>query len=192
VAIGHLHGGVHVFLAVLGLVIAIGGVGMAIWFTSEVLVPRLTTPATLQQENELGDLRARIRAEPAEFFGVAASSLDELFKRQDALWQNAADLAGQVARARDPDRRALLQAHLNRVQESGERVGRYVQWVLALGHAWRIKADLQRARLGTLAGAGLVIVGAVLFFTSTGSNEPTYVPVMTTPPTASPAAAATP
>lgn len=192
VAIGRVHGGLHVVIAVLGLVIAIGGVGVAIWFTSDVLVPRLTTPATLQRAKELEDLRQLIKAEPAEFFGVAASSLDELFQRQEALLQNAASLAGQASRERDPDRHALLQAHLIRVQASGERAGRYVQWVLALGHAWRIKAALQQARLGTLAGAGLVIAGAVLFFTSAGSNGAEYVPVMTTTPAASASPTATP
>jgi len=185
VAIGQVHGGMHVFLAVAGLAIAIGGVAVAIWFTGEVLVPRLTTTATIESDKELADLRQLINGQSAEFFGVAATSVEELFRRQFALWENAASLMGQVARTKDPDRQALLQAQLRRVHDNGERVGKYVQWVLALGHAWRIKAALQQARLATLAGAGLVIVGAVLFFTSAGSNEPSYVPVVTTTPAAS-------
>src|SRR5258708_37915068 len=42
VAVGQVHGLLHAFLAWLGLVISLGGLGVAIWFTSQVLVPRLT------------------------------------------------------------------------------------------------------------------------------------------------------
>jgi hypothetical protein len=48
VAVGQVHGVLHAVLAGLGLVIALGEVGLAIWFASQVLVPRLTTPATLR------------------------------------------------------------------------------------------------------------------------------------------------
>jgi hypothetical protein len=64
------------------------------------------------------------------------------------------------------------------------RLGRYIRYLLALGVAWQIKADLELSRKWTLAGAVLVIVGAVLFFSSTGSSGPTYMPVVTTTPTA--------
>ncbi len=43
VAIGQVHGVWNAFLAALGLVFALGGVGVAIWYTSNVLMPRLTT-----------------------------------------------------------------------------------------------------------------------------------------------------
>jgi hypothetical protein len=88
----------------------------------------------------------------------------------------------------------MYQDQLRRVEANGERVGRYVRYLLALGLAWQIKADLELSRKWTLAGAVLVIVGSVLFFGSTGSNGPAYVPVVTTTPaaTSSPAPAATP
>jgi hypothetical protein len=160
VAIGQVHGGLNIFLAVLGLIFALSGVGVAILFTSDVLVPRLTTPKTFRSADELDDLRELIKAEPTEFFGVAAQTLDGLFERQDALRHNAVSLARQAAAEKSPQRRAQYQAQLRRVEDNGERVGRYVRWLLALGHAWRIKAALQRARMATLAGGGLVIVGA--------------------------------
>jgi hypothetical protein len=49
VAVGQVHGVLHAVLAGLGLAIALGGAGMAIWFTSKVLVPRLMTPAVLKK-----------------------------------------------------------------------------------------------------------------------------------------------
>jgi hypothetical protein len=66
---------------------------------------------------------------------------------------------------------------------NGERVGTCVRYVLALGHAWRVKAVLQLARRATLADAALVIAGAALFFSASASSGPTYVPVVTTNPT---------
>jgi hypothetical protein len=225
VAVGQVHGVLHAVLAGLGLVIALGGVGTAIWFTSKVLVPRLMTPAVLQnagrpqaapprrsvlrrsvprvrlpailqpsRQRELVALKELVNAEPAEFFGIAAASVDGLFARQQGLRQNAASLARQAAREKDPRRRAMYQDQLRRVEANGERVGRYVRYLLALGLAWQIKADLELSRKWTLAGAVLVIVGSVLFFGSTGSNGPAYVPVVTTTPaaTSSPAPAPTP
>ncbi|MBO0806176.1 MAG: hypothetical protein J2P25_24275 [Nocardiopsaceae bacterium] len=198
VAIGQVRGALDITLAVLGLAFAIGGVGVAIWYTSDVLVPKLTTPRTFRSAKELADLRRDINAEPEEFLGVAApprdgapdTPLDRLFERQQALRQNAASLVRQAAAEKDPHRREQYQAQLRRVEESGERVGTYVQYVLALGAAWRIKAALQLARRMTMAGAALVIIGAALFFIATASKGPTYVPVVTTRPT--PTATATP
>lgn len=265
VAIGEVHSGLDIFLAVLGLVLAVGGVGVAIWLTSEVLVPRLMTPATFRTAPELADLREIINAEPGEFFGGVAASrpedtvpgtsaskgatksatalapdsatatgtataktlptqlrnlwqdvsepakqmaakrrnsvkrqedhedpgapVNQLFARQEALRQNAVSLVRQAAAEKDPHRREQYQVHLRRVEENGNRVGMYVRYVLALGHAWRIKAALQLARRATMLGAALVIAGAALFFSATASSGPTYVPVETTNP--APAASST-
>lgn len=194
VAVGQVHGALNIFLAVLGLVFAVGGVGVAIWFTSDVLVPELTTPRTFRSAKELADLRQDINEEPEEFLGVAAPSrdgapdtpVDRLFERQQALRQNAASLVRQASAEKDPQRREQYRAQLRRVEENGERVGTYVRYVLALGHAWRIKAALQRARRATLIGAALVIAGAALFFFATASSAPAYAPRPYPLPAASP------
>ena len=46
-----------------------------------------------------------------------------------------------------------------------------VRWVLALGRAWLVRADLERSRIWTLGGGVLVVIGAVLFFIVTGSGK---------------------
>jgi hypothetical protein len=186
VAVGKVHGVLHAVLAGLGLTVALGGVGISIWFTTKVLVPRLMTPAVLRSAGrpELAMLKELINAEPAEFFDIAATSVDGLFARQQQLRENVASLARQMSQEKDPQRRAMYQNQIRRVGENRERVGKYVRYVLALGSAWQIKADLELSRKWTMAGALLVIVGAVLFFSSTSNNEPTYVPVVTTTPTA--------
>jgi hypothetical protein len=189
VAVGQVHGLEDTFLALLGLVIALAGVGVAIWFTSKVLLPRLTTPDTVRNDPRLATLRTRIKDEPAQFMGAAAKSVDDLFALQDRLREMMVDLAGQAAREKDPGRRAKIAAQVTRVQSSEEAVASYIRWLIALGHAWLVRADLQRSRLWTLVGGVIVAIGAVLFFTATSSG-PTYVPVMTPWPT--PAATATP
>jgi hypothetical protein len=187
VAVGQVHGLGDTFLALLGLVIALVGVGVAIWFTSKVLLPRLTTPDTVRNDPRLARLRARVKDEPAQFMGAAAESVDDLFALQDRLREMMVDLAGQATRARDPGRRAKIAAQVARVQSSEEVVTSYIRWLVALGHAWLVSADLQRSRLWTLVGGVIVAIGAVLFFTA-ASSGPTYVPVMT--PAPAPAATA--
>lgn len=130
--------------------LAAAGAGVAIWFTSEVLVPRLMTPAAFRSAPELTGLRAIINAEPGEFFGVAASRPDHA--------------------APDPN------------DPVSQLFARQEAYVLALGHAWRVKAALRLARRAALIGAALIIAGAALFFSATASSRPTYVPVVTTNP----------
>lgn len=182
VAVGHVHGLWHPFLAWLGLVLALGGVGVAIWFTGQVLMPRLTTPDTVRASPALAGLREQIAAEPAEFMGFSAISVDGLFRRHDLLREQTAGLMLQVARAGSAEQRARLAAELRQVQDNSQVVEAYVRWVLALGHAWLVRADLERSRRWTLAAGVIVAFGAVLFFSATGG--PVYVPVLTPPPSA--------
>jgi hypothetical protein len=185
VAVGQVHGIAHALIAGAGLVVALGGVGLAIWFTSKVLSPRLTTPATLRSP-ALAGLRRMIEAEPAQFFGVVATKVDALMLHQEV----AVDLARQVAAEKDPARRRLIDRQLRRAEGNAARAAPYVRWLLALAHVWQIEADLRRSRWFTLAGGLLVVAGAVLFFVATGG--PTYVPVLTPQVTAVPSAAAPP
>jgi hypothetical protein len=189
VAVGQVHGTVHAFIAGAGLAVALGGVGLAIWFTSKVLAPRLTTPATLRSPALIG-LQRVIEAEPAQFFGVVATRVDALLLHQEV----AVDLARKAAAENDPARRQVIKRQLRRAEANAARAAPYVRWLLALAHVWQIEADLRRSRWFTLAGGVLVVAGAVLFFIATGG--PTYVPVLTpqvtavpstnTPPTATP------
>jgi hypothetical protein len=184
VAIGQVHGAGNTFRALLGLIIVVAGVGVAAWFTSQVLMPRLATPDMVRKSPELATLRRQINAEPAEFMGVVAATVDDLFDLHDQLRANALDLARQAAREKDPQRRAALDGHLSRMRAQEENVARYVRWVLALGHAWLTGAYLTRSRIATLGGGVIVALGAVLFFTATGGTGTTYVPVLTPSPAA--------
>lgn len=185
VAVGQVHGTGHALLAGVGLTVALVGVGLAIWFTSKVLSPRLTTPQTLRSP-ALAGLRQVIEAKPAQFLGVTATKVDTLLLHQEI----AVDLARKTAAEQDPARRQLIKRQLRRAEANAARAAPYVRWLLALAHVWQIEADLRRSRWFTLVGGVLVIAGAVLFFIAT--SGPTYVPVLTPQVTAVPSAAGPP
>jgi hypothetical protein len=170
VAVGRVHGVGHAILAGLGLIVTLSGVGLAIWYTSRVLVPRLVTPGAFLASDALAGLRERIDQEPAEFMGAAATTVAGLFDRHRRLRRLVADLERQVAREKDTERLAGLRVSLRRAQANEELVGNHVRWVLALGHTWLVRADLDLSRRMTMAGGAIVVVGAVLYFIATVGN----------------------
>jgi hypothetical protein len=184
VAVGQVHGTAHVILAGVALLVALVGVGLAIWQTSQVLISPLTTPATVldAKDRSMGKLRTLLNANPADYFGLVAESVQDLLRRQTL----AVRLARQFAQLGQGDpRRAPFEAALRQVEADAARSAPYVRWVVATAHVWQIQERLRQARLYTFIGGVLVVVGAVFFFSVTGGG-PTYVPVLTPQPTASP------
>jgi hypothetical protein len=205
VAVGQVHGLRDSVLAGIGLLCALAGVGLAIWFTSRVLMPRLTTPAVFTEQKtslftrktsvRLAKLTGLIDNEPAYFFGELAASLSDLLARRVKTLDGVQKVAEAIATEGDPVTRRQLEMALSRLQSDLARIDACLRSLLPLAHAWQVEADLKRSRLWTLGGGVLVVAGAVLFFGVTGSSGPTYVPVVTTTPsataTAPPAPAAT-
>jgi len=165
IAAGQVHGTRHALLAGGGLVLTLLGVGLAIWSTSRVLAPRLMTPEALRS-SALKGLREMIENEPAQFFGVAGSTVTGLLLHRPAV----ADLARRAAKETDPAQRARLLRELRRAEDNARRAAPYVRWLLVMGHAWLVKRDLDRALWCTLGGGVLVVAGAVLFFIATGGK----------------------
>jgi len=209
VAVGQVHGVADSVLAGVGLVCALGGVGLAIWFTSKVLTPRLTTPASFTQERtslvftkekapyvttktapELAALVGLIDNQPTYFFGELATSVSDLLGRRAKTLNGIQKVAEAVAAERNPMMLTQLEVALTRLQSDLARIDACFRSLLPLAHAWLVAADLKRSRLWTLGGGVLVVAGAVLFFSVTGSSGPAYVPVVTTTPV--PATTATP
>lgn len=183
VAVGKVHGITAAVVAGVSLVVALGGVSLAIWQTSLALVPPLTTPATLSLESLRG-LRETIDAAPADFFGVVATGIDDLLRHRPI----AVNLRQQIMAEDDPARRAVLEGHLQRALANVMRTDPYVRWLLASAHVWQMKAALRRARWCTLLGGVLVAASAVAFLTVTGQQGTTYVPVVTPQITVAPSA----
>lgn len=209
VAIGQVHGALHAVLAAVGLVVALGGVGLAIWRTSQVLSPRLMTPAQLpdpaaqappaggrrvwmpgwfrvDQDAVLSTFVQQVDDEPDYFLGVLAGSVADLLRQQQQLHTFYLQLPPLIDGTQDPVLRAKLQATLDRVQSDWVRVFACIRWVLSTANARVVDAELRCSRVWTMAGGVLVIIGAVLFFSVTSSGGPTYVPVLAPSPTAVP------
>ncbi len=174
VAIGKVHGLGDAVIAGVSLVVALTGVGLAIWYTSEVLIPPLTTPATLY-EPAMSELKKTIDSAPGDFFGVVASGIDDLLRHRSI----ALKLSQMMAAETDPARKDMLRNQLDRVLANAARADPYVRWLVATAHVWQVREKLRRARRYTLAGGVLVAAAAAAFFTVTGQPDTTYVPVVT-------------
>lgn len=179
VAAGKVHGLTDAIIAGASLAVALVGVGVAIWQTSLVLVPFLTTPATLR-DPALKGLREIIDDAPHEFFGMAATSIDDLLQHRAV----AARLSQMIAAEKDPQRRAVLERNMRRVRANIARTDPYIRWLLGMAHVWQIQARLRRARLYTFLGGVIVAVAAVAFFTVTGQQSAVPTPHATVSPAA--------
>ena len=169
VAVGQVHGIADSALAGVGLAGALAGVGLALWSTSRVLMPRLTTPAVFT-ERRLATLTDQIDQHPAYFFGELATSVSDLLARRAKTLDGAQKVAEALAASGDAELNAQLQVALARLQSDRARIDACLRSLLPLAHAWLVEADLKRSRLWTLAGGALVVAGAVLFFSVTGSS----------------------
>lgn len=180
VAVGQVHGVVHSVLAGVGLAGALAGIWLAIWFTSRVLMPRLTTPAVFTEQRtsavtgktslKLASLTGQIDQNPTYFFGELATSVSDLLARRAKTLGAMQKVAEAIAVSGDATMNAQLQATLARLQSDLARIDAGLNSLLPLAHAWLVEADLRRSRLWTLAGGLLVVAGAVLFFSVTGSS----------------------
>ena len=165
VAVGQVRGVTHAVLAGFGLVIALTGVVLAIWHTSRVLEPRLTTPGNLTSGMHAG-LRQQVEQNPVWFFGYVATTVEDLLSYQVI----AANLARQYAAETDAARRKLIEPRLRQVERDAARADPYVRFLVVTAHVWKLNGELRRSRWYTMLGGVLVVIGAVLFFTAAGGH----------------------
>ncbi|MGW5136773.1 hypothetical protein [Streptomyces sp. NPDC004135] len=166
VALGKVDDLTGAILVGVGLVISLAGVGWAIWSTSEVLIPPITTFEDLDAPG-LQPLRDLIARSPEDFFGPMSRDLAGLRRHR----QIAANFHAALGRETDPRRRAALESALARARRNIERAGVYERRLLALIHVWQIRAALRRARVQTMIAAVVVAFGAVVFLTAAGSSD---------------------
>ncbi|MEU9478242.1 hypothetical protein [Streptomyces sp. NPDC048191] len=169
-AVGKVHGGVHIALAVCGLALGMAGVCWALWSTGEVLTPRFTTLRSLAEPG-LGDLRAEMQATPTAFFGPfgrTAADLEEACRTHTTM---AVRLAALHDREPDEARRAGLARGLADARANAARATARRRALLELIHAWQVRRALRRARIHTLLAAIVVAAGAVMFLVATGGGK---------------------
>ncbi|MFD7434567.1 hypothetical protein [Streptomyces sp. NPDC059861] len=123
----------------------------------------MTTTATLADPAVRG-LRELIDAAPSDFFGSAATGVDDLPRHRTV----AANIQRAITAEPDPHRRELLGRHLARARADVARTDPYVRRLLAMAHVWQIRAAPHTARRWCLLRVLLVTTGAVGFLTVTG------------------------
>ncbi len=163
-AVGKIHG-IGQAAAFAGLVIALAGIGWAIWFTTEALMPPVTTLASIA-EPELAGLRAQIAADPGAF-GPFGNSVDQL-KNQCTLWQaTAAQTTITLAKDHDDELKRTLTQALSDAEANAAQAAARLRWLLDFTHAWRVRDKLRRARVHAFCGAAVTALGAVTFVAAT-------------------------
>lgn len=176
-----IHSAGPAIAAYAGLSIGLAGVGWAIWFTADALIPPLTTSTSLDTDPRLHDLRSQIDNHPSAFFGPFGTSMTDLMTAGAFHQRVAANLRAALVLEQDLQRRKILQATLTEANAAASAVELRVQNLLELSHAWRIRAQLRRARLHALAGAAVAALGIVIFLAATSTAAPaTSAPTPTT------------
>lgn len=166
-AVGKVHGIADAALAYAGLMTGVVGIGWAIWYTADALIPPLTTPLSLDREPALRDLRQRIGRDPEAYYGPFGRTMSELRERQ-ALYRKAVRaLSEAMAGESDPARRHVMTVQYQQANEALTAIGRRSHTLLELTHAWQVRAQLRRARVHALGGAAVAALGAVLFLAAT-------------------------
>jgi hypothetical protein len=160
-AVGKIDDWVHAAWAGGGLIVALLGVAWAVWQTSEVLVPPMTTPDVLTSP-ALRGLREQFDAAPGYYFGALATDVEDLLRHRHI----ASEISRRLATA-GPAERAALERGLATARRNTARTDPYLRWLLATAHAWLVRERLRAARRHTFASALLVITGAVVFLAAT-------------------------
>ncbi|WP_426368403.1 hypothetical protein [Streptomyces sp. E-08] len=161
-AVGRIEDWTHALWAGGGLLVALVGIAWAMWQTSEVLVPLLTTPAMLASP-ALRGLHEQLDAAPDYYFGSMATDVEGLLRHRRVALEISRRLPTAEAAERAALERGLATAHRNIA-----RTDPYLRWLLATAHAWIVREKLRKARRHTFLSAVLVITGAVVFLGATG------------------------
>lgn len=168
-AAGRIHTAGAAVAAYAGLIVGLVGVGWAIWFTAEALIPPLTTPKSLDTDPRLRNLRAQIANDPPAFYGPYGTCMADLLTAKALHHRVAANLTAALVDEQDPGRRQILRLKLAEADAAVSATSGRIQMLLELGHAWCIRTQLRRARLHTFVGAALAALGVVIFVAATST-----------------------
>ncbi|MFI1566817.1 hypothetical protein ACH4ZX_27815 [Streptomyces sp. NPDC020490] len=153
-----------------GLLIALAGIGWALWFTSEALMPRLLSYRDLATPR-FAEIAALIDAEPELFLGPSArrgaTTLVDFDASRATHRRALAEVTRLLAAETDPTRRQTLAAACRQaaawVADDYARLSR----ISALMYAWDVRSSVRRARFHTFVGCGITLVGALCLVLST-------------------------
>lgn len=142
-----------------GLVLALAGVGWAIWHTADALTPPVTVLSTI---DELPELRAQIHGSPATFFGPFGGSVTELGAQRLLHATVGANLEAALPGETDAARRRAMEQALAAARANSRQALALQTRLLEFAHAWQVRAALRRGQIQAAAGAGVTVLGVAL------------------------------
>ncbi len=166
-AIGKLTSTGDFLLVAGGLVLSVGGISWAIWQTAEALTPPVTTIADFESAG-LASLRAQLKRSPGTFYGPFGASASELVAACRFHESLAVRFAEAASSEPDLRRRHSLERASKDAQANVDLARGLQQRLLEFTHAWQVRAVLRRARLHTMMGVAVTVVGALLIMFGTG------------------------
>lgn len=148
-----------VLVAGCGLLLALAGVGWAIWHTAEALTPPVTVLSTI---DELPELRAQVFRSPEAFFGPFGASVQELGAQRRLHATVEANLEAALPGETDAGRRLKIEQTLAAARANSRQALALQTRLLEFAHAWQVRAALRRAQVQAAAGTGVTVLGVVL------------------------------
>jgi hypothetical protein len=151
-----------IVLAVLGAVLAVAGVAIGVWGTSDVLTPQVSTLGTAAARS---DVEKAVNDDPATFLGATGTTLDAF----------AADLSGWRRTLRELQEQRGPDAHAEKLRLGALEVARLqvenraliARRVVAFGHFRLVRELFLRARKIMFCAFAMVALGVGLFVAGT-------------------------
>jgi hypothetical protein len=151
-----------IVLAVVGALLALAGVAIGVWATSNVLTPHVSTLRTVAARS---DVAAAIAEDPATYLGAAGTTV-HAFADDLSGWQRT---LRELQEKRGPDAYAesLRQEALDAARLNVENRAVIARRVVAFGHFQLVRALFQRARITIFWAFAMVALGVGLFIAGT-------------------------
>lgn len=163
-SIGELNGAAFL-QACSGFALSLTGIGLAIWFTSTVLVTRVASLTSLSSD----PAAQRFLGEHPDIVGREFQSLDDFIAQRDDAWR----VGNQVREGRP---QGLTDAEWAGLIRQRDRLPHLELIATRIARFWRFERVCQafvNARTATFFGTVAAAVGITLFADAVGSREPT-------------------
>lgn len=171
--VSKLHTATGIVLAVAGGLLALAGVAIGVWATSNVLMPRVSTLKTVAARSDVADA---IAEDPATYLGAGGTTVDA-FADELSGWQRT---LRELQEKRGPDAHAesLRPAAVDAARLNVENRAVIARQVVAFGHFQLVSALFRQARVTIFwafamvaLGVGLFVAGTVVDSGSSGSSS---------------------
>jgi hypothetical protein len=160
--VSKLHTATGIVLAVVGALLALAGVAIGVWATSNVLMPHVSTLKTVAARSDVADA---IAEDPATYLGADGTTV-HAFARDLSGWQRT---LRELQEKRGPDAYAesLRQAAVGAARLNVENRAVIARRVVAFGHFQLVRALFRRARMTMFWAFAMVALGVGLFVAGT-------------------------